>query len=241
MQPWSQIALFDPTFRLGRVTDVRPFPCFLDVEASGFGPDSYPIEVAWNLPDGEITRCLISPEDVPTWTHWDAQAEQVHGIERDRLLRNGWSPSYVAGRLAADLGGRVVYTDAPAFDAAWLDRLFSAVDRPLPFTIEHSDELLLSVLRTAEGAVWEAILRLDALKDELRDVRSGKHSAGYDVGYLLSLWRHAHGEPIKMHHGIGPLPLTTATGTFLRMKGVRMKGLTPPVPSPETPRQVEGS
>lgn len=194
------------------------FPCFLDVEASGFGPQSYPIEVAWSLPDGEIARCLIDISDVPSWTHWDPAAEEVHGIDRDRLHRNGWSVAYVAERLATDLGGRRVFTDAPTFDQAWLERLYAAVDRDMPFTCEHVDELLLSQIRRDDEAIWQAILRVDALKAEVGDVRKGKHSAGYDVGWLLSLWRRAGGAPIKMHHGVGPLPPASPTGTFLRFK-----------------------
>jgi hypothetical protein len=206
------------------------YPCFLDVEASGFGSESYPIEVAWSLPDGEIVRCLIDVSDVPSWTYWDPAAEAVHGIDRDRLVRNGWSVAYVAERLRADLGGRSVYTDAPTFDQAWLERLFCvaggehlAGDDPpaesqMPFVCEHIDELLLAELRRPDEAIWQTLQRIDAMKQELNAVRDGKHSAGYDVGYLLALWRHAGGAPIKMHHGVGPMPVATSTGTFLRVK-----------------------
>jgi len=207
------------------VDDHDRFPCFLDVEASGFGPESYPIEIAWSLPDGSITRSLIAPQTVPSWTYWDPQAEQVHGIDRDRLRRNGWKPEVVVQRLRDDLAGRTVYTDAPTFDADWLRRLFSAVAassvsgaEALPFAVENVDELVLMDLRRPGEAIWQAMVRLDGIKADLNAVREGKHSAGYDVGYLLALWRQAHGESIKMHHGIGPLPMTTATGTFVRVK-----------------------
>jgi hypothetical protein len=201
------------------------FPCFLDVEATGFGPESYPIEIAWSDEHGEIHRCLIDPTPIATWTHWDAEAERVHGIDRERLTRNGWAPDYVATRLTDDLGGKTIYTDAPDYDARWVGVLFSAVGQNMPFRFEHIDELLLTILRKPEDAVWQAMVRIDELKREVGAVSSGKHSAGYDVGYLLQLWRRANGGAVKMNHGIGPLPETTATGTFARVKPISERHL----------------
>lgn len=190
----------------------------MDIEASGFGPQSYPIEIAWSNEDGDIQRYLINPSTIPEWTHWNPASEQIHGIERQRLERNGWNPAYVANRLYEDLQGKIVYTDAPVFDQQWVEQLFTALHQPPPFQCQHIDELLLTTLRKPHDAVWEVMLRIEALKNDLAEVRTGKHAAGYDVGYLLQLWRHAHGDAVKMNHGIGPLPQTTSTGTFKRLK-----------------------
>ncbi len=198
--------------------DDGPYPCFIDVEASGFGPASYPIAVAWNDPGGEIQRLLIDPRPVPDWRQWDAAAEAIHGIERERLERNGWAPDYVLDRLNQELHGQSVFSDAPDFDAAWLRRLFHAVSQPLAFTIAEVDDLLIDIMRAADEPIWQVVLRIAELKREIAAVSLGKHDAGYDVGYLLQLWRAAAGHPVKMNHGIGPLPATSATGTFLRLK-----------------------
>jgi hypothetical protein len=203
------------------------FPCFLDVEATGFGPESYPIEIAWSDESGEIHRCLIDPTPIPTWTSWSADAELVHGIDRERLARNGWPPDYVATRLTQDLAGKTVYTDAPDYDVRWVGLLFSALGKSMPFRFDHIDELLLSLLRKPEDAVWQAMVRIDDLKREVAAVSTGKHSAGYDVGYLLQLWRRANGGAVKMNHGIGPLPETTPTGTFERVKPISERHLRP--------------
>jgi hypothetical protein len=190
----------------------------MDVEASGFGPDSYPIEIAWSDESGEIQRNLINPKTIPHWTSWSTESEKIHGLERQRLERNGWNPEFVADRLIEDLQGKIVYTDAPEFDQQWVEQLFRAVNKPMPFHCEHIDELLLSTLRKPQDAIWEVVLRIEKLKANLAEVRTGKHAAGYDVGYLLQLWRHAHGDQVKMNHGVGPLPLTSTTGTFERLK-----------------------
>jgi len=47
-------------------------PAVLDIEASGFGRDSYPVEIGYVLPDGQTWCTLIRP--APAWTHWDATA-----------------------------------------------------------------------------------------------------------------------------------------------------------------------
>jgi len=197
---------------------VPVFPCFLDVEASGFSRGSYPISIAWNDPSGTIERCLIDPASVPAWTDWDPAAETVHGLTRERLTRNGWSAPYVAETLNQSLAGQTVSTDAPDYDSRWLDRLFSSVGVPRRFSIAHADDLLLPLLVRPGDFQWQGVARLENLKERVRRLVPGHHDAGYDVGYLIQVWRAALGQPVKMGHGIGPLPETTATGTFVRVK-----------------------
>jgi hypothetical protein len=192
------------------------YPCFIDVEASGFGPESYPVSVAWCDHTGEIRKALVRPE--PSWTYWDPQAERVHGIDRQRLLDNGWSAADVAARLEEDLRGLLAFSDAPEFDSGWLGTLYRAIDRPMPFTLDHADDLLVGASLRGSEMLWQAQARLDRTKEELRATASGRHDAGYDVGFLVALWRRALGETVKMNHGIGPVPELTATGSFRRVK-----------------------
>ena len=63
--------------------DPISLPTVLDVEASGFGRNSYPIEVGFVLPDGHTFCTLIRPQ--AHWTHWDEQAAQTHHIPRKVL------------------------------------------------------------------------------------------------------------------------------------------------------------
>jgi hypothetical protein len=191
-------------------------PCFIDLEASGLGQDSYPIAVAWSLPSGNIHRFLIRPD--ARWQHWDDEAEQIHGIDRDRLQRNGWETSYVRQRLHEDLADRTVYSDAARFDELWLERLFALIDEPIPFTIGEVEDLFIERLRQPGEMVYETCLRFERLRQEVQAKASGRHDAGYDVGALIQFWRHAQGKPVKMNHGMGPLPPSTDTGTFQPVK-----------------------
>lgn len=193
-------------------------PCFIDCEASGLGPCSYPVAVAWNLPSGEIHRCLVDPTRVPQWTDWDPAAEAIHGLDRKRLERNGWEPAYIAARLQEDLSAYTVYSDAPVFDQFWIERLFAACDESCPLHLEHVEDLFLAELRRHGEMVYETVLRLQDLQEEVRHHSTGHHDAGYDVGSLIQLWRRIQGLPVKMNHGVGPLPHSSETGTFLPIK-----------------------
>lgn len=190
------------------------YPSFIDVEASGFGPGSWPAAVAWSDHRGGISRCLVQPD--PSWTHWDAQAESVHGLTRERLAAEGDPLAAVAARLASELGGGVAFSDAPEFDRGWLDTLFAAAGRPMPFRLEHADDVLIGALLRPDELMYQAQARLEKARDDLRRTASGRHDAGYDVGFLIALWRRALGETVKMNHGVGPVPETTATGSFRR-------------------------
>ena len=98
------------------------FPIILDIEASGFGPGSYPIEIGVALSDGRLLARLIKPLD--HWTHWQASAEEVHGISRERLMDEGVEPRELAMELNSLLANHTVYTDGWGVDRSWLALLF---------------------------------------------------------------------------------------------------------------------
>jgi len=115
-------------------------PCVLDIEASGFGRSSYPIEVGYVLPDGRAACMLVRP--AAEWTHWDAGAEQVHGITRSVLVSHGRDAREVALALNRDLEGRTVYCDGWAHDYAWLAALFEEAGFSPNFKLESVGALL---------------------------------------------------------------------------------------------------
>jgi hypothetical protein len=126
-------------------------PAVLDVEASGFGRNSYPIEVGFVLPDGHTFCTLIRPLD--HWTHWDEQAAQTHHIPRPLLHARGQDVTEVARRLNTDLRGQTVYSDGWANDYSWLGALFDAADMTPAFRLEN----LRKLLTEAESERWHLI------------------------------------------------------------------------------------
>lgn len=117
-----------------------PARCVIDIEASGFGRHSYPIEIGFVRDDGHAWCSLVRPAD--GWLHWDAQAEGVHGITRPTLLQHGRPVGEIARRLNDDLGGRTVYCDGWAHDYAWLGLLFEEAGLVPRFRLESVNRLL---------------------------------------------------------------------------------------------------
>ncbi len=126
-------------------------PTVLDVEASGFGRNSYPIEVGFVLPNGHGFCTLILPE--PEWTHWDPQAESVHHIPRRLLLERGLPATEVARLLNVQLLGQTVYSDGWANDFSWLGALFDVAGMSPRFKLEN----LRSLLQEEEADHWHEV------------------------------------------------------------------------------------
>ncbi len=114
--------------------------CVIDIEATGFGPHSHPIEVGFVRNDGLAWCSLIQPAD--DWQHWDASAEQVHGIARATLVQHGRPVAEVALCLNRNLAGRTVYCDAWAHDYPWLALLFETAGLVPTFKLESVTTLL---------------------------------------------------------------------------------------------------
>lgn len=104
---------------------------FLDFEASSLSPTSYPIEIGWAVAGAEAAEShLILPH--PDWIDWDPAAQGVHGISRSQLFEHGLAGPAVLALMTRSLAGLVVYSDAPAEDGHWLDRLCMACGSPFP-------------------------------------------------------------------------------------------------------------
>lgn len=126
-------------------------PTVLDVEASGFGRNSYPIEVGYVLPGGGSFCTLVRPE--PHWTHWDEQAASVHHISRALILERGQTAIAVARQLNDNLRGQTVYSDGWANDYTWLGTLYDAADLSPTFRLEN----LRRLLTEEEANQWHTI------------------------------------------------------------------------------------
>jgi len=131
--------------------DTHPAPTVLDVEASGFGRNSYPIEVGFVLPNGHSYCTLIRPE--AHWTHWDVQAEATHHIPRALILQRGLPVCEVARSINTQLAGQTVYSDGWANDYTWLGALFDAADMSPAFRLEN----LRALLDDAQADQWHTV------------------------------------------------------------------------------------
>jgi len=115
-------------------------PSIIDVEASGFGQESYPIEIGVILTSGKRYCSLIFPAD--EWTHWDESAAGVHGISRDILKKHGRLVTEVAQQLNNLIENRTVYTDAWSVDKRWITRLFYTAGIYQQFRVSALENIL---------------------------------------------------------------------------------------------------
>jgi len=153
-------------------------PATIDVEASGFGRGSYPIEVGIVLADGSRHCYLIAP--ARSWTAWDADAERIHGISRDMLLAHGRPLHDVAWRLNELLQGKTVYSDAWAFDMSWIGKLYDAANQAQRFRIAD----------IAERVDEQQRERWHAVKCEvIEELGLRRHRASGDARILQETWR----------------------------------------------------
>ncbi len=153
-------------------------PAIIDIEASGFGPRSYPIEVGVAMPDGSRHCYLVRPP--PEWRFWSEEAERVHGIPRWRLLEFGHPVDEVARLLNRLLAGTTVYSDAWGHDVSWLGKLYEAAGVPQLFRIETLRRLLSE----------EQAVRWHPTKERiLRQTRLERHRASADAMILQLTWK----------------------------------------------------
>ncbi|HSH83850.1 MAG TPA: hypothetical protein VK979_01635 [Guyparkeria sp.] len=186
-------------------------PIFLDIEASSLGRASYPIEIAWSDPTGEVETHLIDPNHILDWTDWDPAAQAVHGLSRRYLSEHGEDPKLVAGRIQAVLAGQSVYSDAPEYDQGWLEVLFrDALGAPCPVRLRHIMTLFFTEYTPVPAdepvpSLTPHEARLSEIYEAAWDDVAGQpHRAGTDVQHRLAWYRRVqaefHGDPVLRAH-----------------------------------------
>ncbi len=152
----------------------------LDFEASCLPQHgrSFPIEVGLAGPDGSVCAWLIRPE--PAWRDWTwtQEAEQLHGLSRDQLDRDGLPAGQVLDEVAEVLRGRPAYADS-YLDAGWMRTLEAAGQAPPLVSVRHIDALIHQ-LDLPDPVVTRAVAEVAALPFR-------RHRAGEDARWLQAL------------------------------------------------------
>ena len=156
-------------------------PIIIDIEASGFGKGSYPVEVGLVLPDGTPHCFLVAPDR--NWTSWDEDAEKTHGLTREILMSYGRPIPDIAWRLNALLHGKTVYSDAWSFDMSWMGKLYDVAHEHQAFRIACLRELI----GEEQIASWD-----QTKKTVIRDLGLRRHRASGDARILQETYRRLH-------------------------------------------------
>lgn len=147
-------------------------PAIIDLEASGLGRGSYPIEVGYVLADGSNFCSLVKPQS--DWQHWDLSAQQLHGIKREHLLERGRDVLDLAQSLNQALAGLTLYSDAWGQDNSWLMALYQAAgiwpnfklqsiryiisEQQLPFWHKAKDQIIAELQIRRHRASADALI-----------------------------------------------------------------------------------
>ena len=153
-------------------------PFIIDVEASGFGSESYPIEIGVALNDGQRFCTLVLP--APDWTHWDKKAEKIHQVSRDILEAYGKPVNEVADQLNGTLAGKILYSDGWVVDKPWLITLFHAAGRPMKFSVSP----LEMILTEKQMAVWH-----DTKEKVIKQKNLTRHRASNDAWIIQETFK----------------------------------------------------
>ncbi|MEM9013855.1 MAG: hypothetical protein AAGB02_01995 [Pseudomonadota bacterium] len=157
---------------------------FLDVEASGLGARSWPIEIGWCFLETEPVSVLIKPHEKWPLEEWEKTAESLHGVSMETLIMDGQFAGDVCDQLNAALGGKRVFSDSPDWDSFWLYRLFDAAKKRQNFTLDGL------------GAVFSRFSpeQIDAFVEVVTAQFPRRHRAAADCLHMRALYRLAKGQ-----------------------------------------------
>lgn len=151
---------------------------FIDLEASGLGAKSWPIEAGWCYAAGEPEAMLIKPDDSWPLDQWDENAFALHGVTYETLMESGVEPEKVCAALNEALSGKIVYSDAPDWDGFWFYRLFQAAGVRQKFTLRDFYDVFRSMPPE----------KLDRIIERANEIAPRAHRAVPDVLHMRALF-----------------------------------------------------
>ncbi len=160
-------------------------PTIIDVEASGFGSSSYPIEIGFARRDGLRYCTLIKPFN--DWTYWDKSAEKIHGISRDMLFEKGEHGIEVCKQLNSLLTDENVYSDGWVVDSPWLSSLFERSQVKMAFKISP----LEMILKEPQMAIWS-----NTKEKVINELNIDRHRASNDAIIIQQTYMQSQGQII---------------------------------------------
>lgn len=137
---------------------------FLDFEASSLHPESYPIEVGVYGGPEDSYESLIVP--VHYWTHWNADSQDIHKIERETLFEQGRTVEEVTRSLNERFAGKILWADADT-DGFWMQVLYEASPYDPTFKVGNIYHFLPEQLWKSFKANLPGVIAHRALQDAI--------------------------------------------------------------------------
>ncbi|MEE9494711.1 MAG: exonuclease domain-containing protein [Gammaproteobacteria bacterium] len=161
----------------------------LDIEASSFSDNAYPVEIAWGNEEG-IESYLLDPSSVESWQDWSQRSEAVHGISQIMLASDGHNPREIYRKLDDIFSTKTVYSDEPEFDLHWLsafERIFGCHTKT--WKIHDIRQILYTKLESGNNRSISA----EEVLQKARSEATKRHRAHDDVEILLKAVQIARG------------------------------------------------
>ncbi|WP_404417718.1 hypothetical protein [Marinospirillum sp.] len=111
-------------------------PTFIALEAAADDEQSFPVTIAWSLPDGRIKQALIQPDE--SWEEDEASLLRVSELDLDL---QGYAADEVIRELQYDQQDDAYYVDSLHPQEAWLVKLFDAAEKEVSFQLLEAAEL----------------------------------------------------------------------------------------------------
>ncbi len=121
-------------------------PSFIAIEAAAAEEDSFPVNLAWSLPDGTIKQVLIQPDE--TWLENDTSLLGVRDLD---LTLEAYSPAEVVRELLYDQLDDAYYVTAIHPQEGWLLKLFAAAEQEIGFELSEASGLCADAFEWQEA------------------------------------------------------------------------------------------
>ncbi|NLW04005.1 MAG: hypothetical protein GX029_02070 [Pseudomonadaceae bacterium] len=127
-------------------------PSFMAIEAAASEEGSFPVSIAWSLPDGSIKQALIQPDEL--WLEEDTALAGVRDLD---LSLEAYSAAEVVRELLYDQLDDVYYVTLIHPQEGWLLKLFASAEQEIGFELGEASSLC------ADADEW-----LDVYQDSLQ-------------------------------------------------------------------------
>lgn len=134
-------------------------PSFMAVEAAATEEDSFPVSIAWSLPDGSIKEALIQPDE-----YWLENDTALAGVRDLDLSIEAYSAAEVVREFLYDQLDDVYYVTLIHPQEGWLLKLFASAGQEIGFELIGASSLCVDLDEWYE--VYQDNLHLHGLDPE---------------------------------------------------------------------------
>lgn len=116
---------------------------FMDIEASGWKKNSFPIEIAWG--NNFIKKnFIIKPAYNWDTDIWEEEAYNIHKIKKEDIKKEGKKISFIIEKMKENLKNKYVFSDSIEKDKIWLNMLLQDLKIDIFFNFLSIEELLFN-------------------------------------------------------------------------------------------------